>query len=106
GQKIEAGNTITMMRDTNVQAGFPIVHDRLWFFSSYRRYDIDLAVPGIKRLDGSAIKDNNHQGNVTSRLDYAVTPRQQRSLNWLYNDINRFYRRGSGFVDDLTSGRQ
>jgi hypothetical protein len=106
GQRIEAGTTITMMRDTDVRMGFPIIRDRLWWYAGYRRYDINLAVPGIKRLDGSAIKDNNHQGNVTARTDISITSRQRVSLNWLYNDINRFFRRGSGFVDDVASGKQ
>src|SRR6185436_13387979 len=106
GVPVETGNTTTMMRDTNVQAGFPIIKDKLWWFTSYRRYDIDLAVPGVKTINGAATKDNNHQGDVTVRLDYALTPRQKLSANWLYNDINRFYRRGSGFVDDVASAKQ
>ena len=39
---------MTMMRDTDVQAGFPIKRDKLWWFTSYRRYDIDLAVPAVR----------------------------------------------------------
>src|SRR5262249_9295707 len=107
GVPVETGNTMTMLRDTTVQAGFPIIRNKLWWFNSYRRYDIDLAVPGVKTLDGAATKDNNHQGDVTSRLDYALTPKQKLTLNWLYNDINRFYRRITGyFVDDVASGKQ
>jgi len=108
GVPVETGNTTTMMRDTNVQAGLPLIRDKLWWFNSYRRYDIDLAVPGVKTPDGAATKDNNHQGDVTSRLDYALTPKQKLTLNWLYNDINRFYRRVTtyAFVDDVASGKQ
>src|SRR5215471_16766408 len=106
GVPVQTGATTTMMRDTDVQAGFPIVRDKAWWFTSYRRYDIDLADPGLKTIDGAAEKDNNHQGDVTARLDYAITPKQRFTGNWLYNDINRFYRRGSGFVDDAASAKQ
>ncbi|MBI4472218.1 MAG: TonB-dependent receptor, partial [Acidobacteria bacterium] len=105
-QTVEAGTKITMMRDTNVQMGFPIIRDRLWWFSGYRRYDINLAVPAVKRPDGSAIKDNNHQSNLNARLDIAITNRQRLSLNWLYNSINRFFRGSTGLTDDVATGRQ
>jgi hypothetical protein len=106
GVPVEAGNNITMMRDTNVQMGFPIIKDRVWWFSGYRRYDINLAVPAVKRPDGSAIKDNNHQSNLNARLDISITNRQKLSLNWLYNSINRFYRGSTGLTDDVATGRQ
>ncbi len=106
GVPVPTGATTTMMRDTDVQAGFPIARDKAWWFTSYRRYDIDLADPGLKTIDGAAEKDNNHQGDVTARLDYALTPNQRLTGNWLYNDINRFYRRGTGFVDDAASAKQ
>jgi len=106
GVRVESGTKITMMRDTNVQAGFPIIKDRMWWFSGYRRYDINLAVPAVKRPDGSAIKDNNHQSNLNARLDISITQRQKLSLNWLYNSINRFYRGTTGLTDDVATGRQ
>jgi len=43
---------------------------------------------------------------VTARLDVALTSKQRLSLNWLYNDINRFYRRSGGLVEDVAAGRQ
>jgi hypothetical protein len=106
GVRVESGTKITMMRDTNVQMGFPLIKDRLWWFSGYRRYDINLAVPAVKRPDGSAIKDNNHQSNLNARLDISLTNRQKVSLNWLYNSINRFYRGSTGLTDDVATGRQ
>ena len=106
GVPVEAGNNITMMRDTNVQMGFPIIKDKVWWFSGYRRYDINLAVPAVKRPDGSAIKDNNHQSNLNARLDISINNRQKLSLNWLYNSINRFYRGSTGLTDDVATGRQ
>jgi hypothetical protein len=45
-----------MMRDTNVQAGFPIARDKAWWFTSYRRYDIDLAARGKSRLFSNPTK--------------------------------------------------
>ena len=106
GVPVKAGNTITMMRDTDVQMGLPLIKNRLWFASGYRRYDINLAVPGTTRPDGSAIKDNNHQSNLNARLDISVTDHQKVSLNWLYNSINRFYRGSTGLTDDVATGRQ
>lgn len=106
GATVPSGENISMMRDTDAQAGFPIIRDRLWWFSGYRRYDIDLADPGITRPDGSAIKDNNHQSNVDARLDVSVTSRNKLSLNWLYNSINRFYRGATGLTDEDATRRQ
>jgi hypothetical protein len=106
GVPVPSGENITMMRDTNVQAGFPIIKNRLWWFSGYRRYDINLADPGITRLDGSAIKDNNHQSNLDARLDISLTNRNKLSLNWLYNSINRFYRGATGLTDEDATRRQ
>ena len=106
GQTVVGGTTVTMMRDTNVQMGAPIVKNRIWLYGGYRRYDINLGVPAVKRPDGTAPKDDNHQGNVTGRLDLALTSKQKLSVNWLYNDINRFYRRGTGLVEDVAAGLQ
>ncbi len=106
GRPVESGTKITMMRDGNIQLGLPVIKDRLWFYSSFREYHINLAVPAVKRLDGSAIQDTNLQRDVTSRADIALTNRQKLTLNWLYNDINRYYRPGSGFVDDVATGLQ
>jgi hypothetical protein len=108
GKPVETGTTITMMRDNTVQLGLPIIRNRFWLFNAYRRYDIDLAVPTIKRADGSAIKDDNHQTDISSRADISISPRQQLSLIWLYNSINRFYRRPGtyAFEDEDASRRQ
>ena len=92
--KVESGTTITMMRDGNAQAGFPIIRDRAWFYGSVREYHINLAVPAVKHPDGAAIQDTNLQRNVTTRADIAITQRQRLTLNWLYNDINRYFRPG------------
>ena len=106
GAKVESGTTITMMRDGNAQAGLPIIKDRAWLYGSVREYHINLAVPAVKRPDGAAIQDTNLQRNVTTRADIAITQRQRLTLNWLYNDINRYFRPGGGFVDDVATGLQ
>ncbi len=106
GARVESGTTITMMRDINAQAGLPVIRDKMWFYSSYRSYHINLAVPAVKRQNGSAIQDSNQQNNVTARADIALTNRQKLTFNWLYNDINRYYRPGAGFVDDVATGLQ
>lgn len=103
---VEAGTKITMMRDGNAQLGFPIIRDRLWFYGSFREYHINLAVPAVKRPNGAAIQDTNLQRDTTARADIAITNRQKLSFNWLYNDINRYFRPGGGFVDDVATGLQ
>lgn len=103
---VEAGTKITMMRDGNAQLGFPILRDRLWFYGSVREYHINLAVPAVKRPTGAAIQDTNLQRDTTARADIALTNRQRLTFNWLYNDINRYFRPGGGFVDDVATGLQ
>lgn len=108
GRPIEAGNTITMMRDLNGQAGGPILRDRFWVFGSFRSYHINLAVPTAPRRDGSAPQDTNEQINTTLRGDYSISPKQKVAVVWLYNDILRYFRRSTAvsFVDEEASRRQ
>jgi hypothetical protein len=41
---LAASNTVTLVDDLNLSLGGPIVTDRLWFFSGYRRWGVDQAI--------------------------------------------------------------
>jgi hypothetical protein len=105
---ILVGLPINMARDTTVNVGGPFVRDRLWWFASYRRYDINESVLSVRRRMGGNVADINHQTDGVVRLDYSVTPKNKLNFNWLYNSQNRFFRRSTAFefVDDQAAWRQ
>lgn len=107
-QGILVGLPINMARDTTANAGGPFLRDRLWWFASYRRYDINESVLSVRRRTGGNVADINHQTNGTARLDYSLTPKNKLNFNWLYNSQNRFFRRSTAFefVDDQAAWRQ
>src|SRR5262249_43618698 len=63
---------INMARDTTVNVGGPFVRDRLWWFASYRRYDINESVLSVRRRTGGNVADINHQTDGVGRLDYGL----------------------------------
>src|SRR5439155_20857042 len=41
---LAASNTVKLVQDLNMGLGGPIVMDRLWFFSGYRRWGVNQAI--------------------------------------------------------------
>ena len=108
GQAVQAGSPFVMSRDTTASLGLPLVKDRWWLFSSFRRYDIREDILAVRRADGSPINDINHQANVDTRSDWQINSKNRASFVWLYNSQNRFFRRDGSyqFVSDQASWRQ
>ncbi len=90
---------------TNV--GGPILRDKMWFFGSYLRYDIDRDVIGQPRPDGSPGKDINHQSNVTGKVTTQLNDENKLMVEYNWNMQNRFYRQQTGLrVEEVASWRQ
>jgi hypothetical protein len=106
-QGVTSGNPINYLWDFNVHLGGPIVEDKIWFFSSYRRYDINRQILGVFRDDGSPAPDVNHQTNAIGKVTAQLDERNKVMANFNFNYQNRFYRRaGANFVEEVASRRQ
>ncbi len=62
------GQPINFIYDVNLNTGGPIRKNRAWFFTSYRRFDINTQVFGILRPDGKPAADVNHQSNYLGKV--------------------------------------
>ncbi len=108
GSPVQSGSPFVMSRDTTANVGFPLIKDRWWLFSSYRRYDIREDILAVRRQDGLPVNDINHQSNTDTRSDYQINSKNRVGFVWLYNEQNRFFRRDTSyqFVSDQASWRQ
>jgi hypothetical protein len=106
-QGVSNGNPLNYLFDFNAHIGGPIIQDKAWFFSSYRRYDIDRDVLGITRADGTPATDVNHQTNVIGKVTTQINEANKLMFNFNFNYQNRFYRRPtSDLVSEEASWRQ
>jgi len=106
-QGITKGNPINYIYDVNANVGGPIKRDKIWFFSSFRRFDISTQVLGIKRPDGSPAPDLNHQSNFVGKVTAQVNDKNKVSAEFNFNYQNRFFRRPtSDLVEEKASWRQ
>jgi hypothetical protein len=104
---INKTNPVDVIFDSNVQLGWPIKRDKVWFFTSYRYYVIDTQILGMKRPDGSPEVDINHQSNFLTKITAEVNPKNKLMVQYLFNYQNRFYRReGYAFIEEKASARQ
>lgn len=101
------GNPINFIYDFNANLGGPLKRDHVWFFSSFRRFDINTQVLGITRPDGSAAADVNHQSNALGKITAQVNAANKVSGEYNFNYQNRFFRRPtSDLVEEKASWRQ
>jgi len=106
-QGIETANPIDLIYDFNANAGGPIIKNKMWFFTSYRRYVINTQMMGLTRPDGTPEVDVNHQTNVLGKVTTQLTPKNKLMAQYYFNYQNRFYRRaGAQFVEEKASTRQ
>ncbi len=97
GVPVNAGVPFAMARDVTADAGGPIIKDRWWIFGAWRNYDVRQNVLAVRTQAGTPTFDDNHQSNATFRNDIQLTSKQRVSLIWLWNEQNRFYRRGTTY---------
>jgi hypothetical protein len=101
------GNPVNFIYDFNANLGGPLRRDKVWFFSSFRRYDINTEVLGITRADGSAAADVNHQSNALGKVTGQVNNANKVSGEFNFNYQNRFFRRPTtDLVEEKASWRQ
>lgn len=101
------GNPINYIYDFNANAGGPIQRDRVWFYSSFRRFDINTEVLGITRADGSPAADVNHQSNLIGKVTAQLNNANKISGDYNFNYQNRFFRRPTNdLVEEQASWRQ
>ncbi len=106
-QGVTKGNPINYIYDLNGNLGGPIKRDRVWFFSSYRRFDISTQVLGITRPDGSPAPDLNHQSNFVGKSTAQLNDKNKISAEFNFNYQNRFFRRPTtDLVQEKASWRQ
>lgn len=106
-QGVTKGNPLNFIYDFNAHLGGPIIRDKMWFFGSYRRYDINKQVLGITRPDGSPAPDVNHQSNAIGKVTAQIDEKNTVMGNFNFNYQNRFFRRPtSDFVEEKASWRQ
>ena len=104
---IRQGNPINFIYDVNTNLGGPIRRDKVWFFSSYRRFDINTQILGILRPDGSPAADVNHQTNALGKVTAQLNNANKISGEFNFNYQNRFFRRPtSDLVEEKASWRQ
>jgi hypothetical protein len=101
------GNPINYIYDFNGNVGGPIQRDRIWFYSSFRRFDINTEVLGITRADGAAAADVNHQSNWIGKVTAQLNDANKLSGDYNFNYQNRFFRRPTNdLVEEKASWRQ
>jgi hypothetical protein len=104
---VSKGNPINFIYDFNAHLGGPIKTDKVWFFGSYRRYDINTQILGITRPDGSPAPDVNHQSNAIGKVTAQLNEKNKLSGEFNFNYQNRFFRRPTtDLVEEKASWRQ
>ncbi len=108
GAPVNAGLPFAMGRDVTANAGGPFLKDRWWIFGAWRNYDVRQNVLAVRTKAGTPTFDSNHQSNGTVRSDIQLTQNQRVGLIWLWNEQNRFYRRGTtySYTNEEASQRQ
>jgi hypothetical protein len=108
GVPVNAGLPFAMARDMTANTGGRVIKDKLWVFGAWRNYDVRQNVLAVRTQAGTPTFDDNHQSNGTTRIDYQITDKQRFSAVWLWNEQNRFFRRGTTFsyTDSSAAQRQ
>ncbi len=80
--------TLRKLQDFNVNAGGPVVKDRLWWFGSARNYTTIEATPGYTTVAGDGTLTNPFESNLknyTASGKYQISKNNQLSAFWTFN---------------------
>ena len=80
--------TLQQLNDVNLNAGGPVIRDRLWWFGSYRNYSTVEATPGYTTVNADGRLTNPFDSNLrnyTASSKYQITKSNQFSGFWTFN---------------------
>ncbi|MDH5714818.1 MAG: TonB-dependent receptor [Candidatus Aminicenantes bacterium] len=104
---ITTANPVEHILNFSPTLGGPIIKNKMWFFGSYLRYDINTQILGMLRPDGTPEVDVNHQTNAMAKVTTQINPTNKLMAMYYFNYQNRFYRReGYAFIEEKASWRQ
>jgi len=81
-QGVGAGNPNTLLVDLDLQAGGPIVRDKLWAFVDYSRFDERRLIIGLPEAD----QDERNLRNITANFDWQAARDHRLSLRYFYSE--------------------
>lgn len=87
-------NKVTDIYDINASLGGPILKDRLWFFTTVRRWGNDRTVANTVKPDGTPAVDDSHITDGVLRLTLQATPKNKISAYYDKNVKFRGHREG------------
>jgi hypothetical protein len=77
---LKAGNHFSNVYDINGSVGGPILKDRLWFFSSIRRWGVNEFVANTFLPSGGQALDDNRITDAILRLDWQINSKNKISI--------------------------
>ena len=89
---IPVGNPLKTQYDINIQAGGPLLKDKVEFFGSYRRWRVDKTVMSVIDPTGGHPIDDNLIWNGSGKLTTQLNANHRIGVLYNFNKKNRFHR--------------
>jgi hypothetical protein len=81
-QGLKAQNHIQSVYDINAGLGGPILKDRLWFFTTFRRWSANNFIANTFTPQGTQALDDNRLTDITTRLTYQLNKSNKLSASY------------------------
>jgi len=81
-QGLKAQNRIQSLYDINAGIGGPILKDRLWFFTTFRRWSANNFIANTFTPQGAQALDDNRLTDFTTRLTYQINKKNKFSVSY------------------------
>ena len=100
-----APNKIESVYDVNASLGGPVIKDRIWFFTTFRRWAANNYLANTFTPTGSQALDDNRLTDITMRLAFQVSKKNKASVSydrgfkWRGHRFNNFI--GASFSDPI-----
>lgn len=86
---LKAGNHFSNIYDINAALGGPILKDKLWFFTTFRRWGVNEYVANTFNTNGTQALDDNRITDVLLRMTWQINSKNKFSA---FYDKNMKYR--------------